>query len=682
MDSGKKSISDIFNGNRVLEIPFFQRAYVWGVPQLERFLDDMVNITRNNQPYFLGTIILKQQPTSVSSYVTDVRTIIDGQQRLTTLNIFFKTYALLKKDLLSRVDARFKVEGVEEGESRLAIHHTYNDVKMFEHIMNLQDIENITEKDKISAAYNYFRKHIDIDKLDYQRILNNVVFVCIDVNINEDEQQIFDTINSLGVKLTTSELLKNYLFNRDINSYIKYWQNVFELDEDTKNYWDISIMAGRLQRQLLDIFLYAYLQIKVSDSDSHVSTADKIAFARVENLFESYKKYIENYHINKLTMYTEINMYAKVFKENIDSTIIDKEIPSNACIERINELIFGLDNTTIIPYTLYVLKEQTDIIARNHLFERIESYIVRRLITRDNNKNYNQLFIRCIAQKVLSATEFENVINEYSQIADMYNAVPNDKALHTMIEKNVYTNKIATGILYLLETKIHNSKKHATALLGMEKYSLEHLMPKKWQNNWGNLTEQTDIDHRNELILSIGNLTIIPQSLNASIRDADWQTKKNGKGDKGGLLKFASAIEISRDCLNKEQWTEQDIVNRTEQLYNKIIQYWNWKEDDKDYIGTAVKGKKTSRPAFCFSMVNISVGEKVLFSPSKILVDVATDREISYNGKLYTMSGFCKEFMPQPMQVKSGSYQGPAYFTYNGQSLTALRAEIEETNKI
>lgn len=60
MDAGKRTINDIFNGSRVLEIPFFQRAYVWGEEQWERLLEDAENTCRSNEPYFMGSAILKQ----------------------------------------------------------------------------------------------------------------------------------------------------------------------------------------------------------------------------------------------------------------------------------------------------------------------------------------------------------------------------------------------------------------------------------------------------------------------------------------------------------------------------------------------------------------------------------------------------------------------------------------------
>ena len=53
MDAGKRTINEVFNGSRILEIPFFQRAYVWGEPQWERLLEDVENVSRVRTPYFM-----------------------------------------------------------------------------------------------------------------------------------------------------------------------------------------------------------------------------------------------------------------------------------------------------------------------------------------------------------------------------------------------------------------------------------------------------------------------------------------------------------------------------------------------------------------------------------------------------------------------------------------------------
>lgn len=99
MEAGKRTINDLFNGNRTLKIPFFQRAYVWKQENWERFLDDMVYVSQSKLPYFFGSVILKQEHTDSSINMGDIRMLIDGQQRLTTLHIFFKVlYLKLNKN--------------------------------------------------------------------------------------------------------------------------------------------------------------------------------------------------------------------------------------------------------------------------------------------------------------------------------------------------------------------------------------------------------------------------------------------------------------------------------------------------------------------------------------------------------------------------------------------------------
>lgn len=112
-------------------------------------------------------------------------------------------------------------------------------------------------------------------------------------------------------------------------------------------------------------------------------------------------------------------------------------------------------------------------------------------------------------------------------------------------------------------------------LLGFNNYSLEHLMPKKWRNNWGACATEDDAKKRDSLLLTLGNLAIIPQALNASIRDAAWNVKKAGKGqNKPGLLLCASGLYTLHDVLQKNDWNEHEIENRAEWLLANAQNIW------------------------------------------------------------------------------------------------------------
>lgn len=571
MDAGKITINEIFNGNKVLEIPFFQRSYVWGEIQWGRFLEDLEHVSNINKPYFLGSVIFKQIMTNSTQSIGDVRIVIDGQQRLTTLNIFFKVLCL-KSQQSSYFDRIFRLISNNE----ISIRHNKNNIESFEKVLNLQTLEDLPQKDgdNIIQAYHYFKKNLEPSKFNLQNILSKILFVGIDLNFDETEQQIFDTINSLGVSLTTAELLKNYFFNRDeIENYKIYWENIFEKDDVTKLYWDREITTGSSKRTFIDLFFFSYLQIRVQDKSLNIKAEDKIGYSKVENLFESYKSFIKDYYSgDKNSILDEIKTYATIFIEHFDYEVVEKELVSDSGIDRINAIIFGLDTSTLIPYVLYILKNVVDENTKNELFGFIETYMMRRMVIHANTKNYNQFFTdRLINNEILSKEQFLLFLDNQE---DKVNFLPSDDELEKGFNESKLINKQAAGILYLLESKIRDKKLHSTQLLGLHKYSLEHIMPKKWENHWDALIQQEDKITRNRKLLTLGNLTIITQSLNSSIRDANWSTKKVGKKDKKGLEIYATGIETMYEFLKEQEWSEETIQNRATFLYEKAKEIW------------------------------------------------------------------------------------------------------------
>lgn len=577
MDAGKRTISDIFNGNRLLQIPFFQRTYVWDKDQWSRFLSDMEFISVTDRDYFLGSIILKQQATPASSSIGDIRTIIDGQQRMTTMAIFLKVLGL-KSGKDSTVMRLFTLD-----DDSLAIRHNLGDAEAFNRIMTLTQLEDIDPgKSSIVKAYNYFKANINPSKFDVQRVRNRAQFVGIDLLATEDEQQIFDTINSLGVRLTTGELLKNYFFSPEtIDDYNKYWKPTFEADEECRNYWNTEITNGRLIRSNIESFLFAFMQIKVQDQSYGISAEEKKVFRRSEGLFNNYKAFIETYVLASCTndvekkaairgLIAEIVAYAKIYRENFDDKFLDIESPANGSIERLNVLIYGLDTATVIPYVMFIIKNVSDPGEREDIFDYLETYLVRRTICKTQNNNYSDLFTEnLIGQNIRTASELREYIEKKNDESSL--SMPNDAALNNGFHYSVLPNRRAAVVLYMLESKIRPSGLYSTNLSGFNRYSLEHLMPKKWRNNWG---AANDPEARDEILLGLGNLAIITSSLNSSVRDATWSNKLSGIRAKGGLRAYASSLETMRDVLDKDEWNEDTIFQRAEWLWEKAKNAW------------------------------------------------------------------------------------------------------------
>lgn len=581
MKANPQIITQFVNFNEKLSIPFFQRAYVWQNEQWERLVADMKFVTRTRKPYFMGSVILKEERDQQGQLLG--HTIIDGQQRLTTFAIFYKVFCLITNQTMWFNQVFRRLDGT------LVIDHNYNTKKDFETILNLTTLEDIPNdqcSSNVFKAYNYFKGAItealasgNNAILDLNTLPNLLTFVVINLDANEDEQQIFDTINSLGVTLTTGELLKNYFYNKSsVSLYESTWKPVFENDGECLVYWNKEYSSGRTKRSNLEVFFYSFLQIKLQDPQLRVSAEDKSYFGRYESLFNNYKNFINKYNVDRLNLISEILEYAQIYKANLDFSKVDKDsgddTPSEYGIERINTIIYGMEANTIIPYVLYVLKNVANMDDRNAIFKILESYLMRRYICQSSNKNYNRLFSEnLIGNNILSANDLASYFNSFKGGQQSTMATPSDDEVTEAFKTNKLYNKQATCILYLLESALRDSSRMGTNLKPLGGYTLEHLMPKKWRNNWTFPTSNTE-EERDRILLTLGNLAIITQPLNSSIRDSEWQTKLNGKNSKTGLLVNASGLMTLQSALSNTNWDEDAINERAEELARLSLEIW------------------------------------------------------------------------------------------------------------
>lgn len=570
MEASRALISQIFSRGCLLEIPFYQRAYVWGEEQWARLIDDMEFVTKTKRSYFMGPVILKQAPVPSTSVFSDKRIVIDGQQRLTTLMIFLKVL-MLKENNNRLFDRNYRLD-----DDSIQLLHGRNDKDAFALVVdrpNTEKIENTSPASQIISAFNYFSEKTDTTKIDRNIIQQYVQFVCIDLGNDEDEQQVFDTINSLGVKLTTAELLKNYFFNREnVREYDATWVNVFEKNDEARIYWDTEIDAGRNKRSMIDLFFDAFFQMFLQDKSFDISSEDKIAYSRLDKLSKSYQDFINSYcNGDKNIVLSKMSEYANTFYRTFRPEQCDMVMPSNPGIERINVIIFGLKTTTLIPYVLYIAQNVQDPAELNRMYKLLESYLMRRIVTHATAKNYNNLFLSLIYNQVLSAND---LFMQLTKSGDATTFMPTDADLKHGFEHSYLVNLQTKGILYFIESSIRPSNS-ATALLGFNNYSLEHMLPKKWRNNWDSCANEELSRQRDNVLLTLGNLAIIPQSFNSSIRDGNWSTKVKGKGEnKPGLEKCAAGIATMHDALQKERWDESEIASRANWLFEKAKGIW------------------------------------------------------------------------------------------------------------
>lgn len=102
----------------------------------------------------------------------------------------------------------------------------------------------------------------------------------------------------------------------------------------------------------------------------------------------------------------------------------------------------------------------------------------------------------------------------------------------------------------------------------------------------------------------------------------------------------------------------------------------NSKDEDKMIEAeTKEKQRKAQKPPFKFHMIGLKVDDYIVFDPLGISVRIASDDKIEYEGRLYSLSAFTANFLPEEKQNTSGAYQGPKYFSFGGKTLFDLRNE-------
>lgn len=560
MEAGKRNISEVFNRARSLEIPFFQRSYVWSEANWSRFLDDMIDVGINQRDYFLGSVILKQRPTGTGAKIGDIRTVVDGQQRLTTLVLLFKV-------LYDAIGAPQEFPGIFFNlANELTLRHNHNDQEVFEAITAgrvTEDLRTRYSESRVLGAFTFFEKHkAQIAAIDPLVLHQKVYFVGIDLGAEEDEQQIFDTINSLGVALSTAELLKNELFDRgDLALYERTWKSAFEADEDCKQYWGALVTAGRAYRENIDLFLQSFLLIQPGVSDD----------LRVEGLCESFKTHLKTVP-GRETFIEELTRCAELYRDFLNPLSLDQEVVKQASAERLNVVLLGLSTTTVVPYILYILRHVESKGERGRMFGLLESYLLRRVICRETTKNYNKLFTSFIRAEL---DTYEALALRLTSSEEVTSRFPTDAMVAAGFMDSNLTNQQARVALYLIERSVRHDAKHSTALSGFSHYSLEHLMPKNWPNKWGQLGPEASRE-RDQALRKLGNLSLLSSSLNKSIRDGDWATKKAGAGKRHGLDQYAGGLETLAEDLANETWTEAHIVARGHRLAGQALQTWPW----------------------------------------------------------------------------------------------------------
>lgn len=578
INATKEKLQPFYQGNLQYEIPFFQRAYVWSEENWITFWEHLsteLNAYENgvDSEHFIGTIITKQKKSrNLSENIVE---LVDGQQRLTTISVFLKALRdTVIGDIPKLKESIDKLLWFEDsyGKIHYRMKHSRIDEPNFTKVMEKPEEISDKETSAILLAYTHFKEYLE--KLSDEKretlkdvLLQKVPVISMLLDVNDDEQEIFDTINSLGVRLTIGELLKNYLFKEEelIELYDNKWLAIFENDEEQVTYWHTERSSGRVKRNNMELLLYCFLIIETKKE------------IRLERLFKEYKAYLKDKSAEeKKDFLIRLSEMATIFsampqkEELVEIKYSDRE-------KRFFHLLENLEITTIFPLVLYLYQNITDKEELLDAFEVLESYLALRQICKFTTKNYNNLFIQIIRalekpvdendkdSKEVNALRLKEILEGYTEFSNRF---PTDDEVKKAFHECVLSNKQAGEILYIIALKDIDSEYSDSKTLSSKSFSVEHMMPKKWEEHWNDET-LNDLGkyQRTQKLKTLGNLTLITKNLNSKLRNQAWETKK-------ATLKEYSSLKMTTAFLELEQWDENKIMNRANLLADKAIAIW------------------------------------------------------------------------------------------------------------
>ncbi len=601
VEAKKVYLNELFSENKRYIIPFFQRRYVWGKENWDDLWSGILSLYTNNEKkeFFTGSIIIKNNSPYDEAGESN---IIDGQQRLITLSIILK---VLENEYNQEGNSVMRDKTIErlrikdnKGELHLRIETCHLDQECYETIINSENHpdkdNNNFKKHKIWQCYHFFKNKIaelDIKNIDDKIRLKEVIdgsqnisdkkapsgriaLIRVGLGDDDDEQEIFDTLNSLMVTLSVSELVKNYIFRKKYfsdnleNTYRKYWKDIFEKDEDEASWWDADITRGRKRRTNIDIFLFSFLAIKITQKN-----LIKNKEIQIEHLFREYKLLIDKYKSTPqiISFLKELKKYAILYR---------KEFPLSKDIDEIKFsdwngrlfLTLNILTTTPYPFILYYYYQNSDDKSRQKFAKILNSYIIRREVCGLTAKDYNNFFVDAIYYMAKKKKSFQEILSEHSDNEARY-FPDNDDFKNKLLVTNRIKNPTWHLILYSIALK-QCSNPNMDVQSIVYKNSVEHIMPHSWEDtkwNSGKMKPKK-IEYRNNIINTIGNVTLVKQKLNSSMQNKVWKEKKK-------ILKEHSRLSITKDYLDKRSWNEKEIKKRADDLYKFAKGIWPGIED-------------------------------------------------------------------------------------------------------
>lgn len=577
------------------EIPAFQRRYVWKQEeQWEPLWDDVEQLANTRMegmragPHFMGAVVLQQMQYPTGTI--ERRIVVDGQQRLTTLQLLIDAIQEVLEQRghsapATRLAALVKnpdafCDGDTDNEFK--VWPTFVDQVAFRHAMSNSLSAADYAESRIVQAHDYFRGQAEqwLDRYSEEdgkrdsaaaalesAVRTNLELVVIDLGDTDDPHVIFETLNARGTPLLQSDMIKNKVLHDanigipDEDSLSSEQRRLWPFDE--ADWWSEEVGRGVQRRPRIDIYLNHWLTLR-----------NRMEMRAYEE-FRAFERYVTTRKAEGKSIFDVANDMGE-----IGNVFRDVEEVRRADIAKFLQRRNVMNVGTVTPLLLQLLSTKVPEAALERCLKALESFLVRRVLCGYGAKGYGEFFVSLIVRLASAPNDNADtvVLSSLAEQTAQATLWPRDAELRERFLTAPLYQWLTRGRLRMVLTGIeeHLRTEKSETQEVPHNLQIEHVMPQAWHKHWP-LPKDHDAEdaaRRDRAIHTIGNLTLVNGRLNPALSNAAWDSKRE-------TLSEHSVLFLNKRLVKDgpQWWNEGAIEERGRWLHKAAIEVWPHSSD-------------------------------------------------------------------------------------------------------
>ncbi|PUU85811.1 DUF262 and DUF1524 domain-containing protein [Helicobacter pylori] len=619
MKAGEATLLEFFeqNQNNQFVIPIYQRLYSWKKEQCKQLWDDIIKIGGNDKMngHFIGSIL----------YVLDSNThsnntllIIDGQQRITTITLLFIALRNHSSDEVKRKEIEsYLINSNKDGDKKFRLILSESDKDTLLSLIDKNKRKPSEPSVKIVENFKLFEKWIrkNTDKLEtIFKGLEKLMIVWIALEKGKDDPQlIFESMNSKGIELTQTDLIRNYIImetevGKQEDFYNQYWR---AMEENFKQ-----------NETLFNQFVRHYLTIKTRE------------IPNINKVYEAFKRYQQERGIETEALLQDLQKYCGFFCQIVFKKEADKDL------NKALSFLVDLEMDVIYPLLLELYSDYSDGVLSKQDFipiiALIESYICRRAVCGLGTNSLNKVF-PSFTKHIQKDEYFKSLKAHFSYLTEKQRFPNNDEFKKLFITIDFYNFQKKKYFFERLEN--FDTKEPVNT----QECTIEHIMPQTLNLEWkrdlgGNFQAIHD-----KYLHTIGNLTLT--GYNQEYSNNSFQEKRDmEKGFK------QSPLRLNQGLKDLESFDEKQIEKRANVLADWALKIWTYPKLDAETL-EKYKSKKEKK-AYDLSSYKFSSHSRELFDILSKEIKALDERITEKFNQEYISYMFDKNFVDIVVQEK------------------------------